>query len=425
MIWSRAGRRPLARAPTVAVVLWLLAAAGGLTMVIGSIVAADPAGGGSRTEVAVFTLLALNALTCTTVGALIVTRRPDNWVGWLLALTGVGLVLTFGGFVLAGIRTGQAGPDDPLAGLFSWTGLVAFNPTLTLVSLVMLLFPDGRLPSARWRLPVGAVIVTILAGTLIIAIKPGLVDQTLAVNPFGLDHPVVRTIAPLALAVASIGALGSILLGVAAVASRFASARGDTRLQLKWFLGAVAIVALAVIPTTALNTTPATTTPDGGTQQFGPFDVAGAASFALLPIAIGVAILRYRLYDIDRLISRTVGWVVVSVILLAVFGSALVAVEAVLAGVTQGETLAVAASTLVAFALFQPVRRRVQGVIDRRFDRARYDAARVVEGFSERLRGQLQLATLGDEIARVASETVRPTSAAVWLRPERGTSRVR
>ena len=135
-----------------------------------------------------------------------------------------------------------------------------------------------------------------------------------------------------------------------------------------------------------------------------------------MPIAIGVAILRYRLYDIDRLISRTVGWAIVTLVLLAVFGAGIVAIQAILVGVTQGETLAVAASTLAAFALFQPVRRRVQKAVDRRFDRARYDAARVVDGFSERLRDQLELATLGTEIVRVASETVRPASAAVWLR---------
>jgi hypothetical protein len=417
---SRSAGRPLAGARAIAIALWLFVVAGGLAIVILTIIGADPAASDLWAGVVVFACIAIDAVTCTTVGALIVTRRPDNLVGWLLAALGVGLVLTFAGFGLAGIRTTQAGLDDLLAGLAMWTGVVAFNPTLALVGLVMLLFPDGHLPSARWKGPVGAVMVMILAGTSVMAIKPGLFDQTLPVNPFGFDHPVVRTLAPLALAAASVGALGSILLGAVAVGSRFASARGDTRQQMKWFLGAVTIVAPTVVPGIVGTTTPLTGTTDSGSQQFGFFDIVGSASLALVPIAIGVAILRYRLYDIDRLISRTVGWALVTVVLLAVFATGIVAIQAVLVGVTQGQTLAVAASTLAAFALFQPVRRRVQGAVDRRFDRARYDAARVIEGFSERLGDELELGSLGDEVLRVATDTVRPASAAIWLRPGRG-----
>jgi hypothetical protein len=416
----RSAGPPLASARAIAAGLWLFAAAGGSAIVIMTIIGADPAAGDFWPGILVFACIAIDALTCTTVGALIVTRRPDNLVGWLLAALGVGLVLTFGGFGLAGIRAPQAGPDDVLGGLASWLGVVAFNPTIALVGLVMLLFPDGHLPNPRWKGPIGAVVAMILAATSVIAIKPGSFDPTLPVNPFGVDHPLVQTVAPVALAIASLGALGSILLGAVAVGSRFASARGDTRQQMKWFLGAVAIVALTIVPGIVLSTTPLTETADSGSQQFGLFDVVGSASLALVPIAIGVAVLRYRLYDIDRLISRTVGWAIVTVVLLAVFGTGIVAIQAILVGVTQGETLAVAVSTLAAFALFQPVRRRVQGAVDHRFDRARYDAARVIEGFSERLRDELELGTLSDEIMRVATDAVRPASAAVWLRPGMG-----
>jgi hypothetical protein len=142
----------------------------------------------------------------------------------------------------------------------------------------------------------------------------------------------------------------------------------------------------------------------------------GAVTLALVPIAIGVAILRYRLDDIDRLISRTVSWALVTVVLIAVFGIGILAIEGVLAGVTNGETLAVAVSTLAAVALFQPVRRRIQGIVDRRFDRTHYDAGLVIDGWAERLRDPLELAALGGEIVRVATETVRPASAAIWLR---------
>lgn len=405
------------KARAVAAALWALTAAGGLVIVATAIIGIEPAARDAAAAVIMFALVAFDALICTTVGVLIVMRRPENLVGWVLAALGVGLVLTFAGFGSAGIRTEQAGPDDTLAGLFLWTGVVAFNPTMTLVGVVMLLFPDGHPPSRRWRVPIGAVILIIFAATLVIAIKPGEFDPSLPPNPFGLDHPVVETLAPFALAVASVRSLGTILLGAVAVGLRFFRARGDTRQQLKWFLGAVALVAATIVPGIVLTSTPWTGTADSGSQEFGLFDILGSASLALVPIAIGVAILRYRLYDIDRLISRTVTWALVTVVLLAVFGTGILAIQGVLTGVTNGETLAVAVSTLAAIALFQPIRRRIQGMVDRRFDRARYDAGIVIEGLAERLRDPLELSALGMEIVRVATETVRPASAAVWIRP--------
>jgi hypothetical protein len=414
---SQSAGRPRASARAVAAGLWLLTAAGGLVIVITAIIGIDPAARDALAGVILFALIATDAVTCTTVGALIVTRRPDNLVGWLLAALGVGLVMTFGGFGVAGTRVTQFGPDDTLAGFALWTGVLAFNPTMSLVGLIMMVFPDGRLPSPRWRTPIRAWIVMIIAATSVIAIKPGLFDPTLPPNPLGVDHPAVQAIAPVALAAASVGSIGSVVLGAIAVGWRFLGARADTREQIKWFLGAVSLVALTIVPGIVLTTTPLTQTSEGGSQEFGVFDVVGAGSLALVPIALGVAILRYRLYEIDRLISRTVGWGLTTVVLLAVFGAGIVAIQAVLAGVMQGQILAVAASTLATFALFQPVRRRVQGAVDRRFDRALYDAARVIEGFSERLRDELELDTLSDEIMRVATDAVRPASAAIWLRP--------
>jgi hypothetical protein len=408
------------KARAVAFALWALTAAGGLVIVATDIIGIDPAARDVVVAVIMFTLIAFDALVCTTVGVLIVMRRPGNLVGWTLAALGVGLVLTFAGFGSAGVRTEQVGPDDTLAGLFLWLGVVAFNPTMALVGLVMLLFPDGHLPSPRWKGPISTLVVMIVAATLVIAIKPGEFDPSLPPNPFGLDHPVVEALAPVALAIASAGSLGSILLGAVAVGSRFLRARGDTREQLKWFLGAVALVAVSIVPGIVLTSAPLTATTDSGSQEFGLFDILGSASLALVPISIGVAVLRYRLYDIDRLISRTVTWALVTVVLLAVFGTGILAIQGVLSGVTNGETLAVAGSTLAAIALFQPVRRRVQGIVDRRFDRARYDAGIVIEGLAGRLRDPLELSALGIEIVRVATETVRPASAAVWIRPRAG-----
>jgi DNA integrity scanning protein DisA with diadenylate cyclase activity len=140
-------------------------------------------------------------------------------------------------------------------------------------------------------------------------------------------------------------------------------------------------------------------------------------AFALLPIAVGVAVLRYHLYDIDRLISRTIAWALVTGVLAAVFVSVVLVLQALLAGFTQGETLAVAASTLVAFALFQPLRRRVQVVVDRRFDRARYDGQRTVDAFAERLRDEVEFAEIHEDIHQTVHSTMRPEHVGIWLRP--------
>jgi hypothetical protein len=144
--------------------------------------------------------------------------------------------------------------------------------------------------------------------------------------------------------------------------------------------------------------------------------LVGYAGILAMPIAIGIAVTRYRLYEIDRLISRTIGWALVTGVLVAVFAGTVLGLQAVLARVTQGETLAVAASTLIAFALFQPVRRRVQRVVDRRFDRARYDGDRTAAAFAERLREQVDLAGLESDIAGVVDNALRPTSVGVWIR---------
>ena len=146
------------------------------------------------------------------------------------------------------------------------------------------------------------------------------------------------------------------------------------------------------------------------------FDVLAPWSLALPPLAVGVAILRYRLYDIDRLISRTVSWAVVTGVLVAVFAGAVVALQAVFGAVTQGETLAVAASTLVVFALLQPVRRRVQTAVDRRFDRRRYDAQQTVDAFAEQVRNEVDLTRLRGALVATAQDAVRPVEATVWLR---------
>ena len=242
------------------------------------------------------------------------------------------------------------------------------------------------------------------------------------VNPFGVDWwPAV--LQPFADAI-PLAVLGNLLLGVAAVITRYR--RGDpiVRLQIRWFLTAVALIPLSLV---GLLIEVALRSATGG----GPdapngliFPVVNYAAIFALPIAIGIAVTRYRLYEVDRLISRTIGWALVTGVLVVVFVGTVVGLQAILDQVIQGETLAVAASTLLAFALFQPVRRRVQALVDRRFDRARYDGDRTAAAFAERLREQVDLAGLEADIAGVVDGALRPTTVGVWIRrpSHRGTT---
>jgi hypothetical protein len=208
-------------------------------------------------------------------------------------------------------------------------------------------------------------------------------------------------------ALSTIGILTGFVIAIVAVVVRFRRSQGVERAQMKWLIASVSLMALLFSISWV--------------KLFGPSDLIDNASVVagiLVPIAIGIAVLRYHLYDIDRIVSRTLGWAIVSGVLVAVFAGLVVALQALLAPVTKENTLAVAASTLVAFALFQPLRRRVQHAVDRRFDRARYDGQRTVDAFAEHLRSEVDLGVLRSSLTATASDAVRPVSAGVWLRPK-------
>jgi len=202
---------------------------------------------------------------------------------------------------------------------------------------------------------------------------------------------------------------GLVVAGVVAVVQRFRRSHAAERQQMKWFLAAVALLASTMVVLAAA-------------QNVWTWNLTMAA-LAFVPIAIGIAILRYRLYEIDRLISRTIGWALVTGVLAAVFVGVVIALQALLAGFTQGETLAVAGSTLLAFALFQPVRRRIQVAVDRRFDRARYDGQQLVDTFGERLRDEVDLETIRAEVPATVDAAVRPATVGLWLRERQEAAR--
>ncbi|MEO5965282.1 MAG: hypothetical protein ABIR11_07435 [Candidatus Limnocylindrales bacterium] len=351
------------------------------------------------------------------VGAVLAIRRPRNSIGWLLVMLAFGFTGTTSPTVvdIAALRAGTATWSDFLIAWASgWVGFLTFGGLLAL----MLLFPSGHLPSGRWRRPATLVLAVCASVPVIAAFGP-----TVSMNPDGgtsvfapnrlafmPDLPLWQAIPgdALILPVVVCLAIGAISLFV-----RYRRAVGIERLQLRWLVAAVLFMVAAII--TGLSALALF-----GDQIGGAAWIPAIVAYPTIPAAIYVAVLRYRLYEVDRIVSRAIGWTLLSVMLGAVFVAVVVGVQAALAPWTENNTLAVAASTLVAAALFQPLRRRVQMAVDRRFDRERFDGELVVAAFSDRLRDEVDLETLRVLVRDVAGRTVRPMSSAIWIRPGRG-----
>jgi hypothetical protein len=278
---------------------------------------------------------------------------------------------------------------------------------LILIGFVLLLTPTGSLPSPRWRWWARVMAATPVLLLLVVTVAGGPVDprfQALG-GPFDL-----RGLGGVLLAANQAALAVTTLAMVAAAASlvgRFRRARGLERLQLRWLALASVLVALggvAVLAGLALGVTSATTL----------VSLAVDCSLIILPVATGAAVLRYRLYDLDRIVSRTLTWALLTVLLGLAYAAVVLGLGRLL---PQGSSLAVAAATLAVAAIFQPARRRVQAAVDQRFNRRRHDAARVIERFGSHLRDQVDLDTLTAEVLAVAEQTMQPTRASLWLRP--------
>jgi len=334
------------------------------------------------------------------VGASIVVRAPGHGIGRLLTVVGV----------LAGCLVGGVGfIENPSLPAAPWAILLVsavFGPLFVgLILGSMVLFPDSRLPTPAWRLPALVPVAMVLVGTLAFVLRAEPIGPGLPDNPVGIAVLPEAVLAALyALVPIGIALLG--LVGAASLAWRYRAGTAVVRAQLKWLLASV-IPAVILTPISFFEA-------DQSTHSLADF--LSVSALLLVPISIGVAIARYHLYEIDRLISRGLSWAVLTALLAGVYGGGVLILQSALADVTQGQTLAVAASTLLAAALFQPLRGRLQRAMDRRFDRARYDGDRVVGALNERLRGQIDIDTLSAEVRRVAGEAVRPTASAVWLR---------
>jgi hypothetical protein len=342
------------------------------------------------------------------VGALVASRRPANPLGWIFCGIGLaeGLVTAAWEYGTYALRTRPGSlPGGEVASWFGvWTWAVGVG---LLVTYALLLFPDGRPPSPRWR-PVAwlsALPLAIFCGPVAAAAWP--LRGPALLDPAG-EGP------SLPAAVEVVGGLAFPLMlvcGAACVGSlvvRFRRSRGVERQQLKWFVYAAAVTLGGLVVT---ETAPI---PEGSVPD-DLLAVAGLVVIPSVPVAAGIAILRYRLYEIDRIVNRTLVYATLTALLAGVYAAGALWLPRLL-GLDESQ-LVVAAATLAVAALFQPARRRVQATVDRRFNRARYDAARTVDAFSARLRDQVELASLSTELLAVVDQTVQPTRSSLWLRP--------
>jgi hypothetical protein len=350
----------------------------------------------------------IGLVSAATVGAVLASRRPRHPVGWLLLAQ-----------VAANLATGAAAqylawgllPGGPLPA----TRYVALSypasagGLLLLLGFVLLLTPTGKLPSPGWRWWARAMVAVPLLLVVLVTLAPGPVDPSAQVlgSPFdflGLGGGLL-VVNQLALAFTTL----AVAVCAGSLVARFRRARGVERQQLRWVAVAAALLVVAAgaaLVGLALDATEVVTW-------------AISAWVAGLPLAIGAAILRYRLYDLDRIISRTLAYGLLSVLLGLGYAAVVLGLGRLL---PQGSSLAVAAATLTVAAVFQPARRRIQAAVDRRFNRRRHDAATTIQAFSTHLRDQLDLDTLRAELLAVVDQTMQPTRASLWLRPSHALS---
>jgi hypothetical protein len=344
------------------------------------------------------------ALTFPGVGALIVARDARNRVGWIFLATALAAEVAFLGqeyglYAMVTAQNAIPGGDVVLwAVTWSWSVAGAF------LSLLPALFPDGELPSRRWRLVYWLTGVGLLAEIVGNGARTRVdLGAVVLVNPLGLG--LADDVASFLNLTATLLWSASLIVGFAALTVRYRRAN-RARQQIKWFLYATALCTASLVGSSLFLQT-----------AFGDLLSGLSAASALgIPVATAIAIFRYRLYDIDVLINRTLVYGATTATIGAAFFLGLVALEAVLRPITNGSDLAVAAATLISFALFQPVRRYAQGAVDRRFDRSRYDAARTLDLFADRLRDEVDLTALRADLLNAVQLTMAPAHASLWLR---------
>jgi hypothetical protein len=350
------------------------------------------------------------------VGALIASRHPHKPIGWICLAVGLFWMLNImsGGYGIYGLLASPGSVPFPAAigSQGEWMGPATVG---LLGTYLILLFPDGRLPSAGWR-PLAWLSGTVLVLVSIAnALAPGpLPDLGGVRNPFGLEgypwRSGARDALNLLLSVCMLASVSSLVM-------RYRRSGGEVRQQIKWIAFAASVVALGVSGAVVLGTFAAGTA--GGTHPLliGLLEDAITLSFAGVPIAVGFAVLKYRLYNIDVIINRTLVYGSLTATLVALYFGGIVVLQRFFVLLTgKQSTLAVVASTLLIAALFTPLRRRIQSYIDRRFYRRKYDARKTLEAFSAKLRDETDLEALSDDLVAIVRETMQPAHVSLWLR---------
>jgi hypothetical protein len=352
----------------------------------------------------------LVSLAFATVGAIVASRQPKNAIGWIFCALGVcnSLAVASQGYAIYALLTRPA----HLAGgaVANWLSSLLAGPIVfAMFALVLLLFPDGRPLSRRWR----AVVWLDLAAIVLIfafAFEPGPLDTSLldTNNPFGIEgaDALLEAIGIIGLLLALVAAA----TGAVSLVLRLHRSRGVERQQLKWFAFAGALFCAAFATGPVLWTLP----PSSGFAWI--WTVLFLSAVSTIPVAAGIAILRYRLYDIDVVINRTLVYSALTLTLVGLYFGGIVVLQRVFVALTgQRSTLAVVASTLLIAAIFNPLRWHIQDFIDRRFYRKNYDAARTLEAFSARLRDETDLERLNSDLLSVVRETMQPEHVSFWL----------
>lgn len=335
-----------------------------------------------------------------TLGALIVSRRPGNVIGWLFLVIPVAAGLQF----FSGQYATVALPGGAYA---AWLSVMMQSASVFTIPFLIMLFPTGRLLSPRWRVMVWAYGLLIVFGLISLAIHPGSIQEFApAQNPFGVEA--VTSIPGLLHTVTSWAVVGCLLAIILSLVLRLYRSRSEERLQLKWFVYAATVGVMAIL---LIGLAPAVS---GGWLGRLVWTVAPLS----LPVSAGIAILQYRLYDIDLIIRKTAIYGALTVSLALVYLGGVAGLQSLLSPVVgDSNQLAIVASTLTMAALFNPLRRRIQTTIDRRFYRSRYDAKATLEAFSARLRTETDLDALTGDLVAVARQTLQPEHASLWLRP--------
>jgi hypothetical protein len=354
----------------------------------------------------------VSVLATAVVGLSVALRRPGNPIGWIFGCLAfvTALYLAAGGYATRSVALApQSLPGGEWAAWFrNWID----RSSTALVLLAFLLFPTGRLASPRWR-PALVLPPLVALGFAARAFVPGPMDFLPALsNPLGLEW------VPRSVDDGGLGGLPLLVGSVVALAelvTRFRAAGASEREQIKWLALPLVVLVIALI---------ATIVTQGLGAQHGIGGILVASFYLtaqiLLPICMGIAVLRYRLYDIDLLINRALVYGATTAGIAVAFFAGIVLLQMVLRPLTNGSEFAVAASTLASFALFQPLRRRMQQAVDRRFDRSRYDAARTLDAFADRLRDEVDLDALRADLLGAVRQTMGPAHASLWLRERVG-----